>query len=83
VDIVVHGTARQVTDNDECQAVANAYAAKYGWNPEVKDATLIAVGAPSAGDPPFFVYRVEPNEAFALPTDGEHTPTRFRPTRCP
>ncbi|GAB3482311.1 pyridoxamine 5'-phosphate oxidase family protein [Nocardiopsis coralliicola] len=77
LDLVVEGAADPVTGPGELDAVARAYTAAYGWAPEPRDGALWAEGAPSAGPPPYAVYRVAASSAFAFPTDGASTPTRW------
>ena len=59
--------------------VADAYAAKYGWEVAVGDGALKgAEGAPTAGPPPYDVYELEPRTVVGLPADDRLTPTRWR-----
>lgn len=76
-DLVVEGTAGRVTEPAELQAVADAYAAD-GWPAQVAgDALTAEYSAPSAGPPPWYVYRVEPTTVFALGTAEPYGATRF------
>jgi hypothetical protein len=77
-DLVVEGDAIPVTDEVIVRRVADAYAAKYGWRPDVRDGALWADGAPTAGPPPYRVYQVSPSKAFGFPTDETSVPTRWR-----
>lgn len=77
-DLVIEGTAQEVVDEDAVAHVAHAYRTVYGWDPQPRDSRLWAQGAPTAGPPPFAVYRVDPDKAFAFPTDDSHTPTRWQ-----
>jgi hypothetical protein len=76
-DVVLEGTARRVDHHAALTYVADAYMAKYGWEVDVVDGALWGKGAPSAGPPPYHVYRVAPHRAFGFPTDGDATPTRW------
>jgi hypothetical protein len=76
-DIVLEGAARRVDDRASLAHVADAYTAKYGWEVDVVDGALWGEGAPSAGPPPYHVYRVAPHRAFGFPRDGDATPTRW------
>lgn len=76
-DVVIEGVARRVDHHTWLTHVADAYLAKYGWDVDVADGALWGDGAPSAGPPPYHVYRVAPHRAFGFPTDGDATPTRW------
>ncbi|WP_199432797.1 pyridoxamine 5'-phosphate oxidase family protein [Qaidamihabitans albus] len=78
LDLVVEGDAAPVSDTQVLQRVAAAYRSKYGWSPSAHEGALHAdAGAPTAGPPPWRVYRVEVVKVFALPSDGDFTPTRW------
>lgn len=77
-DLVLEGTARVIDDEAAVDRVAAAYRSTYDWDVEGRDGRLWAEGAPSAGPPPYAVHRVEPDKAFAFPTDDAHAPTRWR-----
>lgn len=76
-DLVVEGDARRVTEADAVERVAVAYHDAYGWNSEPDGAELHAPGAPTAGPPPYAVYRVDAHTVFAFPNDTDHAPTRW------
>jgi Pyridoxamine 5'-phosphate oxidase len=79
-DFVIEGDAHQVSDEAELRRVRDAYADK-GWAPTVRDGAFHDVlGAPTAGPPPYWVYRIEPAVAYGFPTqEGEgNSPTRWR-----
>lgn len=78
LDLVVEGEAVDVDEEEALRRVANAYASKYGWQPEVRDGGLWADGAPTAGPPPYRVRKVVAEQAFGLPTDNSVVPTRWR-----
>jgi hypothetical protein len=72
-DLVVDGTAALVTDPSVVADMAAQWAAG-GWPCRVDESgTAITAdfSAPSAGPPPWFVYRVTPRRATALATTGE------------
>jgi hypothetical protein len=79
-DLVVEGEARPVTDPEEVARAAARWAAE-GWPAEV-DATGQAItaeySAPSAGPPPWRVYRLTPRQATALATVEPGGATRWR-----
>ena len=76
-DLVVEGRAERVSDAAELQTVAEAFAAQ-GWPASVAgDALTADFSAPSAGPPPWHVYRVTPSRVFALGTAEPYGATRF------
>ncbi len=81
MDVVVEGTAARVTDQETLARVAEEYRSKYGWPVEVEDGAFDApYGAPTAGPPPYVVYRIAPVQVFAFGTDDALGPrtTRWR-----
>jgi Pyridoxamine 5'-phosphate oxidase len=76
-DLVVEGTAERVIDQVELQAVADMYVAD-GWPASLAgDALTAEFSAPSAGPPPWYVYRVVPTTVFALGTSEPYGAGRF------
>lgn len=77
--IVVEGTAAPVTDPGLLQQIADAYQVAHGWVVDVRDDGLHSEdgGAPTAGPPPWRVWRVDPQQAFGFPADGTLTATRW------
>jgi hypothetical protein len=76
-DLVVEGTAERVADQAELQAVADECVAN-GWPASVAgDALTAEFSAPSAGPPPWYVYRVVPTTVFALGTSEPYGAARF------
>jgi hypothetical protein len=76
-DLVVEGKAERVVDAAELQTVAEAYAAQ-GWPASVAgDALTAEYSAPSAGPPPWHVYRIVPSTVYALGTAEPYGATRF------
>ena len=79
-DLVVEGTAGQVTDPPVVAAMAARWAAE-GWPARVDDtgrAITADFSAPSAGPPPWFVYRLSVHTATALETVAPGGATRWR-----
>lgn len=69
-DLVVEGTAEKVVDPSTVAAMAARWAAA-GWPAQVDDtgtALTADFSAPSAGPPPWVVYRLTPRRATALQT---------------
>jgi len=78
-DLVVDGDAHKVTDPATVAAMAARWAAD-GWPAQVDEsgfALTANFSAPSAGPPPWFVYRLTPRTATALVTVDPGGATRF------
>jgi Pyridoxamine 5'-phosphate oxidase len=71
LDLVVEGTVATVTDQARLELVAEAYGSKYGWLVSVVDGALDGEGAPTAGPPPYAVYRVTPVVVFGFGTEDD------------
>jgi hypothetical protein len=79
-DLVVEGEAQRVTDPAIVEAMAARWSAE-GWPARVDDtgrAITAEFSAPSAGPPPWFVYRLTLRSATALATVGPGGATRWR-----
>jgi PPOX class probable F420-dependent enzyme len=79
-DLVVEGDAGTVTDPPTVARLAAVWAAE-GWpaRPDESGAALTAeYSAPSAGPPPWHVYRITPRTATALGTVEPYGATRWR-----
>jgi hypothetical protein len=79
-DLVVEGTAGRITDPSTVAAMAARWAA-IGWPARVDDsgtALTAEFSAPSAGPPPWFVYRLTPRTVTALATVEPGGATRWR-----
>ncbi|MDQ6617270.1 MAG: pyridoxamine 5'-phosphate oxidase family protein [Actinomycetota bacterium] len=78
-DLVVEGEARRVTDPGVVAAMAARWDAE-GWPARVDDsgvALTAEYSAPSAGPPPWIVYRLTPNSATAVGTVAPGGATRW------
>lgn len=77
IDLVLEGVAHRVTD----RATLDATAARYrsgGWPAEVKgDAFTAPFSAPSAGPPPWYLYRFTIHSAVGVATTEPHGATRW------
>jgi PPOX class probable F420-dependent enzyme len=79
-DLVVEGEAHKVTDPATVATIAERYAAD-GWPARVDEsgtALTAEYSAPSAGKPPWHVYRLQPKTATALATVEPGGATRWR-----
>jgi hypothetical protein len=78
-DLVAEGTAAQITDPPTVAAMATRWAGE-GWPARVDDtgrAITADFSAPSAGPPPWFVYRMTAHTITALATTGQGGATRW------
>ncbi|HXQ60531.1 MAG TPA: pyridoxamine 5'-phosphate oxidase family protein [Acidimicrobiales bacterium] len=78
-DIVIDGHAHQVVDPPTVARMAQRWAAA-GWPARADDtgrALTAEYSAPSAGPPPWFVYRLTPRTATAVATTGAGGATRW------
>ena len=79
-DLVVDGEAGKVTDPSTVRTMAAHWVAQ-GWPARVDDSGLALTAeysAPSAGPPPWFVYRITPRTATAVLTVEPGGATRWR-----
>jgi PPOX class probable F420-dependent enzyme len=79
-DLVVEGDAHRITDPPIVAAMAERWAAE-GWPCRVDEtgrALTADYSAPSAGPPPWFVYRITPRSATALAILEPGGATRWR-----
>jgi nitroimidazol reductase NimA-like FMN-containing flavoprotein (pyridoxamine 5'-phosphate oxidase superfamily) len=79
-DLVVEGTASKISDPQIVAAMAARWAAD-GWPARVDDsgqALTADFSAPSAGPPPWSVYRIDVRTATALATTAPGGATRWR-----
>ena len=80
IDLILEGTAVQVTDQPTLEAAAERFRAG-GWPAEVAgDALTAPYSAPSAGPPPWYLYRFTFHTAFGVGMTGAGTAgaTRWR-----
>ena len=78
MDVVLEGEAHRVTDPEVLEALAARYR-DLGWEATVDaDAFTAPYSAPSAGPPPWYLYRVVFHTAFAVASDEPHGATRWR-----
>jgi hypothetical protein len=78
IDIVFEGEATRVTDGPTLERLAALYRT-YGWPAEVAgDAFSAPYSAPSAGPPPWHLYRVTFHTAFGVASEEPNGATRWR-----
>jgi len=78
IDLVFEGDAARVTDNKTLEAVADLYR-QGGWPAAVEgDAFTAPFSAPSAGPPPWHLYRIVFHTVFGVATAEPNGATRWR-----
>ena len=78
IDLVLEGEATRVTDRPTLEKVASLYR-EGGWPAEVEGEAFTApYSAPSAGPPPWNLYRVTVHTVFGLATAEPYGATRWR-----
>jgi hypothetical protein len=78
IDLILEGEVSRVTDQPTLEQVAKLYR-EGGWPAEVKDDAFTApFSAPSAGPPPWYVYRFTFHTAFGVATAEPNGATRWR-----
>ena len=78
IDLVLNGVAERVTDPETLERVAAGYR-EGGWPAQVADDALTApYSAPSAGPPPWQVYRFTFRTAVGVATAEPYGATRWR-----
>jgi len=76
-DLVIEGSASRVTDEDELLSVADEYN-RESWPAQADgDALTAEYSAPSAGPPPWHVYKITLSTVFAFGTAEPYGATRF------
>lgn len=77
IDMVFEGDAHRVTDPEVVKEVA-AIAQAGGWPAEADgDALTAPYSAPSAGPPPWYVYRITARSAVGVATQEPHGATKW------
>ncbi len=77
IDLTLEGTAHRVTDSSTLERVAAVYRTG-GWPAEVEgDAFTAPFNAPSAGPPPWHLYRLTLHTAFGVACAEPHGATRW------
>jgi hypothetical protein len=78
IDLILEGQATRVTDQPTLEALARLYR-EGGWPVQVEgDAFTAPYSAPSAGPPPWQLYRFTVHTAFGVATAEPHGATRWR-----
>ena len=78
IDLVFEGEATRVTDGPTLEALASRYR-EGGWPAQVEDDAFTApFSAPSAGPPPWHLYRFTFHTVFGVATEEPNGATRWR-----
>lgn len=78
IDVVLEGVAERVTDPDTLERLAGVYR-QGGWPAEVDgDGFTAPYSAPSAGPPPWHLYRLTIRTAFGVATEEPHGASRWQ-----
>ena len=80
IDIVVEGHAKPLTDEDTVRRVAQVLI-ENGWPLEVKGDKVYGPNAPTAGPPPYTIFRMLPKKVIGLP--GMFGMEQFKPEELP
>ena len=80
LDIVAEGRAEPLTDDDEVRRIA-VRLSENGWPLEPRDHKVDGPHAPTAGPPPYTIFRMIPSKVFGLP--GMHGMDGFDPADLP
>jgi hypothetical protein len=81
IDLVLEGEASRITDQPTLEQIAQLYR-ETGWPAEVQDDAFTApYSAPSAGSPPWYLYRFTFHTAFGVATAEPNGATRWRFSR--
>jgi hypothetical protein len=78
IDLVFEGTATRVTDGPTLERIASRFR-DGGWEPTVEGEGFTApYSAPSAGPPPWHLYRFTKERVFGVADEEPHGATRWR-----
>jgi Pyridoxamine 5'-phosphate oxidase len=80
MDIVVEGRAEPLSDPDEVLRMADVFRSN-NWPLDVRGSEVFGPNAPSAGPPPYRIFRMVPSKAFGLP--GTYGMDKFDPNDLP
>jgi Pyridoxamine 5'-phosphate oxidase len=80
LDLVVEGRAEPLTDDAAVRHIAEVLAGN-AWPLEAKGDDVYGPHAPTAGPPPYTIYRIVPTRVFGLP--GMHGMDKFDPKDLP
>jgi hypothetical protein len=80
LDVIAEGRAEPLTDEDGVRRIAERFNAN-GWPLEARGTEVHGPNAPTAGPPPYRIYRMQPSRAFGLP--GTYGMDKFDQSELP
>ena len=80
LDVIVEGRAEPLSDIDDVRRIAEIFNSN-GWPLEAKGNEVFGPNAPTAGPPPYRIFRMGPSKAFGLP--GTYGMDKFEPEDLP
>ena len=80
IDIIVEGQCEPLGDADAVRDAAEVFKDN-GWPLEVRGVELFGPNAPTAGPPPYRIFRMVPSKAFGLP--GQYGMDKFKQEELP
>ena len=80
MDIVVEGRAQPLSDENEVLRMADVFRSN-NWPLDVRGTEVFGPNAPTAGPPPYRIFRMVPTKAFGLP--GTYGMDKFDPEDLP
>jgi nitroimidazol reductase NimA-like FMN-containing flavoprotein (pyridoxamine 5'-phosphate oxidase superfamily) len=80
LDVIAEGRAEPLTDEAEVRRIAEEFKSR-NWPLEARGDTVEGPNAPTAGPPPYRIYRMVPTKAFGLP--GTHGMEQFKQDELP
>ena len=80
LDVVVEGRAEPLADEEAVRTAAEQLGSN-GWPLEAKGDEVFGPSAPTAGPPPYRIYRLTPTKAFGLP--GTYGMDQFKQEELP
>jgi nitroimidazol reductase NimA-like FMN-containing flavoprotein (pyridoxamine 5'-phosphate oxidase superfamily) len=80
IDIVVEGEAKPLTDRDDVRRIAEVLASN-NWPLEARADKVYGPNAPTAGPPPYSIFRMIPSRAYGLP--GMYGMEKFKQEELP
>ncbi len=81
LDIIIEGDATEVADEAALRGVIDHFRSKMEWPLELRGTKVHGPNAPTAGPPPYTVFRVTPSTIFGLP--GMTGMEQFDPSELP
>ena len=66
LDLIIEGRAQPLTDDEQVRHLAETLR-ENGWPLDARGGEVVGPHAPTAGPPPYRIFRIESSTAFALP----------------